>query len=89
MKFYKELEKGIKGMRIIGEDNIKQQKRRLKKLQLLRKAKSKQKELEGQTKTLVKPKFNAGDRKFSLFLSDQYMPNLSNELIKQVESKFH
>ena len=40
MKFYDELEKGINGMKIKNEDQIKQQKRRLKKMQLLRKAKN-------------------------------------------------
>jgi hypothetical protein len=32
MKFYDELEKGMKGMRMKNEDQIKQQKRRLKKM---------------------------------------------------------
>ena len=37
----------------------------------------------------MKPKFNKGDRKFSLFLSDQYMPKFSDEIIKKVEENYN
>ena len=47
-------------------------------MQLLRKAKKRENAIEQQAKTLVKPKFNAGDRKFSLFLSDQYAPSFTD-----------
>jgi hypothetical protein len=53
-------------------------------MKLQRKQKNKNKVVENQAKTLVKPKFMAINRKFSLFLSDQYAPSLTEEILNKV-----